>query len=63
MPLLPVFIVSTAIRPDDFHFPRTRLVAVETTHNKAFGTPLPQTFMDQVGSDQKGSGNVATTTF
>lgn len=37
-----------AIRPDDFHFPRTRLVAVETTHNKAYGTPLPQSFMDQV---------------
>jgi len=34
-----------AIRDDDHHFARTRLVAVETTHNKANGSPLPQRFM------------------
>lgn len=38
----------TAIREDDHHFARTRLVAVETTHNKANGSPLPRRFMDEV---------------
>lgn len=38
----------TAIRDDDHHFARTRLVAVETTHNKADGSPLPRRFMEEV---------------
>jgi len=37
-----------AIRDDDFHFARTSLVAVETTHNKANGAPLPLSFMAEV---------------
>ena len=39
-----------AIRDDDFHFARTSLVAVETTHNKANGSPLPPSFMAEVGA-------------
>lgn len=36
-----------AIREDDHHFARTRLIAVETTHNKANGCPLPRRFMEE----------------
>lgn len=39
--------LKEAIREDDFHFARTRLIAVETTHNKANGCPLPLSFMSQ----------------
>ncbi len=37
-----------AIRDDDFHFARTSVVGVETTHNKANGSPLPLSFMNEV---------------
>jgi threonine aldolase len=32
--------VEAAVRPDDEHFPRSRLVCLENTHNACFGTPL-----------------------
>ena len=34
--------VRAALRPDDPHFPRTRLLVVENTHNLAGGRVLPQ---------------------
>jgi threonine aldolase len=36
--------VETALRPPDAHFPRTRLVCIENTHNRGGGKvwPLPQ---------------------
>ncbi|MFW6082548.1 MAG: low-specificity L-threonine aldolase [Chloroflexota bacterium] len=37
--------VKAAIRPDDPHFPRTRLVCLENTHNLCNGTPLPASYM------------------
>jgi threonine aldolase len=32
--------LEAAIRPDNVHFPRTRLIALENTHNRCFGSPL-----------------------
>ena len=40
--------VHHAIRPDDVHFPRTRLIALENTHNRCSGTPLPPAFLGAV---------------
>ncbi len=40
--------VRHAIRPDDAHFPRTRLIALENTHNRCSGTPLPPAFLEAV---------------
>jgi threonine aldolase len=37
--------IANAIRPDDAHFPRTRLVCLENTHNMCNGTPLPVAYM------------------
>ncbi len=34
--------VEDAIRADNIHFPRTALICVENTHNRAGGTVLPQ---------------------
>ena len=31
--------VKAAIKPDDMHFPRTAMVAIENTHNATGGTP------------------------
>jgi threonine aldolase len=32
--------LEAAVRPDDVHFPRSRLIALENTHNRCSGTPL-----------------------
>jgi len=32
--------IRHAIRPDDVHFPHTKLIALENTHNKCNGTPV-----------------------
>lgn len=41
---LPLDKVAAAIKPDDFHFARTRLLCLENTHN---GKVLPQTYLQQ----------------
>jgi len=41
--------VAAAIRPKDDHFPRTRLIAVENTHNRCGGTPLTPAYMHALG--------------
>jgi threonine aldolase len=41
--------VRDAIRGDDAHFPVTRLIAVENTHNRRGGTVLPVAYMDAIG--------------
>jgi threonine aldolase len=41
--------IETAIRPDDFHFPRTRLIALENTHNRCNGGYLDAGYMHAVG--------------
>jgi threonine aldolase len=42
--------VAAAIRSDNVHYPRTRLVAVENTHNLCSGTPLTPDYMRALGS-------------
>jgi threonine aldolase len=40
--------LEAAVRPDDVHFPRTRLIALENTHNRCAGTPLSTDYIRSV---------------
>ncbi len=40
--------VRDAIRADDPHFPVTRLICLENTHNRCGGAPLPLTYINAV---------------
>jgi threonine aldolase len=40
--------IEAAVRPDDPHFPRSRLVALENTHNRCGGVALPPDYFDAV---------------
>ena len=40
--------IKDAIRGDDVHWPRTRLIALENTHNRCYGSPLSPTYMKSV---------------
>jgi threonine aldolase len=40
--------IEGAIRPDDVHHPRTRLIAVENTHNRCYGSPLTPSYMGEI---------------
>ncbi len=41
--------VKAAIRPDNVHFPRTTLLCLENTHNRAGGRAIPLEVMDCLG--------------
>ena len=41
--------IEAAIRQDDIHFPITRLIVLENTHNRCNGSPLDAVYMDSVG--------------
>ncbi|MBC2710334.1 MAG: low-specificity L-threonine aldolase [Desulfosarcina sp.] len=41
--------IEAAIRPDDVHFPRSRLVILENTHNRCSGTPMTPAYTTAVG--------------
>ncbi len=41
--------IEAAIRPDNVHFPRTRLICLENTHNRCSGAALTPEYMAQVG--------------
>jgi threonine aldolase len=41
--------IEAAIRDDDVHFPRSRLVILENTHNRCSGTPLTPDYTAAVG--------------
>ena len=41
--------IEAAIRPDDVHFPSSRLVILENTHNRCQGTPLSLDYTAAVG--------------
>ena len=41
--------IAAAIRPDDVHFPRSRLVILENTHNRCGGAPLSAAYTAAVG--------------
>jgi threonine aldolase len=53
--LLPEDILS-AIRIDDVHFPVTRLIVLENTHNLCNGSPLPLSYMKQAFEIAHGNG-------
>lgn len=40
--------IEAAIRTDNIHFPRTRLIALENTHNRCDGSPLDADYMHSV---------------
>jgi threonine aldolase len=42
--------IEAVIRPDDDHFPRTRLIALENTHNRCGGAVLSPSYMNAVGA-------------
>lgn len=50
--LLPEHIIR-AIRPDNPHCPRTRMIALENTHNRWNGSPLDLKYMETVGEIAK----------
>jgi threonine aldolase len=41
--------IASAVREDDEHFPVSRLVCLETTHNRCRGAALPVDYIDAVG--------------
>ena len=41
--------IEAAIRPDNVHFPRTRLICLENTHNRCYGAALSPGYMASVG--------------
>ena len=41
--------IAAAVRPDDPHFPRTRLILLENTHNRCGGAPLTPEYLAAVG--------------
>jgi len=41
--------IEAAIRPDNVHFPRTRLICLENTHNRCYGAALSPAYMASVG--------------
>ena len=47
---LPIDDIETAIKPDDYHFPITKLISVENTHNATGGKPLTPSYMNKVKS-------------
>ena len=40
--------IEAAIRPDNVHFPRTRLICLENTHNRCYGAALTPEYMAAV---------------
>ncbi|MBN1249538.1 MAG: low-specificity L-threonine aldolase [Anaerolineae bacterium] len=40
--------IEAAIRGDDAHYPRTRLICLENTHNACNGTPLSPSYVSEV---------------
>jgi threonine aldolase len=40
--------IEAAIRPENVHFPRTRLISLENTHNRCNGNPLSLAYLEEV---------------
>lgn len=45
--------IQGAIRPDNYHFPRTRLVSIENTQGTIGGVPVSKEYTDSVGEFAK----------
>jgi threonine aldolase len=41
--------IASAIRADDVHFPRSRLLVLENTHNRCNGNPLTLAYLETIG--------------
>ncbi len=48
--------LKAAIRSDNIHFPRTRLIALENTHNVCGGAPLAPDYLDAVAAIARRGG-------
>ena len=48
--------VKSAIRGDNVHWPRTRLIALENTHNACYGSPLPPAYLWSVAEVARSHG-------
>ena len=42
--------IEAAIRADNIHFPRTRLICLENTHNRCNGSPLSPDYIESVAT-------------
>ncbi len=45
---LPLDALEHAVREEEIHYPSTRLICLENTHNYCMGSPLPPDYMEQV---------------
>ncbi len=45
---IPLEAIAAAIRPENIHFPRTRLICLENTHNRCWGSPLAPEYTREV---------------
>ncbi|MGY4707214.1 low-specificity L-threonine aldolase [Candidatus Bipolaricaulota sp. J31] len=45
---IPLERIEAAIRPENIHFPRTRLICLENTHNRCWGSPLTPEYTAEV---------------
>ena len=41
--------IQAAVRADDVHFPQSRLIVLENTHNRCHGNPLSTAYLEEVG--------------
>lgn len=48
--------IEAAIRGENVHYPRTRLICLENTHNSCFGTPLTVEYVQAVGDRARSRG-------
>lgn len=48
--------ILAAIKPSEYHFPRTRLVALENTHNRAGGRVFPQNEVQAIAEAARARG-------
>jgi len=48
--------IEAAIRSDNVHFPRTRLICLENTHNRCYGAALTPEYCDSVAQMTKRHG-------
>lgn len=54
--MLDPYKISNVIKPDDFHFPRTSLIALENTHNSSGGSVLSTEYIKEVAKIGKTYG-------
>jgi len=48
--------IEAAVRPENVHCPRTRMIALENTHNRCNGSPLDVDYMESIGDIAKRHG-------